>query len=212
MPEARPRSQVLSVAAAVLALHATVCWLLFEHNRGLRVPMPTESLQIVLFPPLASPRLRQDERAARAPSTQRPMEGASAGLAPRTVPAAPRTDGVTHPPAVRGESAPPIDWEAELARAGEKAADEAARPAPRRFGFPEARSKPAPPPEFGWDYAATHRVQPMETGGILVNLTDNCVLAFAPLPFVLCVPGHRPANGDLFRHMSRLGGETAQAR
>ena len=38
-------------------------------------------------------------------------------------------------------------------------------------------------------------------GGLLVNLNDNCVISFVPIPLFVCVPGKKPANGDLFKHM-----------
>lgn len=62
--------------------------------------------------------------------------------------------------------------------------------------FPVAPKKP---PEFAWDYAATHPIEAIPGGGILVHLGDNCVLILFPLPFVGCAIGKREANGDLFK-------------
>ena len=114
----------------------------------------------------------------------------------------PEPDGAVHPR---------VDWDAELARAAEAAAAGAARPKPKDFGFPAAEAPLAKRPQFGWDYAATHRIQPIDGGELLVNLNDNCAMVFLPLPFVFCKPGHKPANGELFRHMSPLGGEVNTA-
>jgi hypothetical protein len=96
---------------------------------------------------------------------------------------------------------PGVDWNAELERAGKDSLPEPA-PARRDFGFPH-RSPPAAamPPEFGWDYAATHRVESLPGGGLLINLNDRCVLLLAPLPFAMCGIGTQPANGELFEHM-----------
>jgi hypothetical protein len=74
---------------------------------------------------------------------------------------------------------------------------------PRDFGFPHSATTPSSKPsEFGWSYAPTHRLQSLPGGGLLVNLNDNCVLVFAPLPFFACALGKKPANGDLFKHMN----------
>jgi hypothetical protein len=73
---------------------------------------------------------------------------------------------------------------------------------PLNFGFPHASTTPSSkPPEFGWSYAATHRVESLPGGGLLVKLNDNCVLVFNPLPFFFCAPGKKPANGDLFKNI-----------
>jgi hypothetical protein len=198
MQHTRPRSQVFSIAAAVLALHATLCWLLLSGARGVRMPRGSQSLEIVLLAPAAPTPSRRSlpERAGRSPSKST-AASPSAPAAPE-----PEPDGAIHPR---------IDWDAELARAAAAAADAAAagaaRPKPRDFGFPAAEAPPAKRPQFGWDYAATHRIQPIDGGGLLVNLNDNCVMVFLPLPFVFCKPGHKPANGELFRHMSPLAGE-----
>jgi hypothetical protein len=197
MQHTRPRSQVFSIAAAVLALHAALCWLLLRGARAVRIPRGSQTLEIVLLAPPPPPPARRPvrERAGRPPS----KSTTASPFAP-AAPAAPESepDGAIHPR---------IDWDAELARAAEAAAAEAARPKAKDFGFPAAEAPSAKRPQFGWDYAATHRVEPIEGGGLLVNLNDNCVMVFLPLPFVFCKPGHKPANGELFRHMSPLAGE-----
>ena len=201
MQHTRPRSQVFSIAAAVLALHATLCWLLLRGARSARIPRGSQSLEIVVLAPAAPTPSRRPlpERAGRPPSK-------STATSP-SAPAAPAAPEPEPDGALRAR----VDWDAELARAAAAAADAAAaataRPKPKDFGFPAAETPPAKRPQFGWDYAATHRIQPIEGGGLLVNLNDNCVMVFLPLPFVLCKPGHKPANGELFRHMSPLAGE-----
>jgi hypothetical protein len=97
---------------------------------------------------------------------------------------------------------PNVDWNAELERAGKDNSLREPGLARRDFGFPH-RSAPAAakPPDFGWDYAATHRVESLPGGGLLINLNDRCVLLLAPLPFAVCGIGTKPANGELFEHM-----------
>ena len=204
MQHTRPRSQVFSIAAAVLALHAALCWLLLSGARGVRLPRGSQSLEIVLLAP-ATPtpsRRRLPERAGR-PPPKGTTASPSAAAAP-AAPAAPEPepDGAIHPR---------VDWDAELARGAAAAADAAAAaaalPKPKDFGFPAAEAPPAKRPQFGWDYAATHRIEPIDGGGLLVNLNDNCVMAFLPLPLVFCKLGHKSANGELFRDMSPPVGE-----
>jgi len=106
------------------------------------------------------------------------------------------------PPSEKGNPIrPPIDWAGELDRVARNSAAPPSFP-PRDFGFPYASTEsPAKPPEFGWSYAPTHRVESLRGGGLLVNLNDNCVLVFSPLPFFVCLSGKKPVNGDLFKHM-----------
>jgi hypothetical protein len=100
------------------------------------------------------------------------------------------------------DDSPNVDWNAELQRAGKDHSLREPDPALRDFGFPH---RPAPAAaksrEFGWDYAATHRVESLPEGGLLINLNDRCVLLLAPLPFAFCGIGTKKANGDLFEHM-----------
>jgi hypothetical protein len=55
---------------------------------------------------------------------------------------------------------------------------------------------------FHWDHACTHRVEPLQGGGTLINLNDSCVIViFVMMPVAACRLGHSPARGDLFEHM-----------
>jgi hypothetical protein len=111
------------------------------------------------------------------------------------------------PPDETRDDSPNVDWNAELERAGKDHSLREPDPARRDFGFPH-HSAPAPakPPEFGWDYAATHRVESLPEGGLLINLNDRCVLLLAPLPFAFCGIGTKKANGELFEHMQDAAG------
>lgn len=117
---------------------------------------------------------------------------------------APRTE-VTEPIASPQPPQPaphaPIDW--RRATRGEVRAEESvSRAGKLPFGFPPRPASTPPPSEFGWDYAHTHRLEPLPQGGILVNLSDHCALViygFLILPG--CRIGRIPANGHLFDRM-----------
>lgn len=69
------------------------------------------------------------------------------------------------------------------------------------FGFPKV-SGPGPPIyRFGWDYAATHRIGGLPTGGIVLMISDRCVIVFAPFPLIGCALGKIKSKGNLFEHM-----------
>ena len=180
-----------SIAAAVAALHIAVIWMLLAATPPVVMRSLSQSLQLVFIAPtMVAPQNSVRKPAPR--SKRRPIATPSSAVEPN--PASPSEEG--HP------IHPPIDWERELDRA---ARDSTAAPPslePREFGFPHASAAPSSkPPEFGWSYAATHRVESLPGGGLLINLNDHCILVFAPLPFFFCAPGHKPANGDLFKHM-----------
>ena len=108
------------------------------------------------------------------------------------------------PPAGNENNAinPPPDWAAELSRAARDAVSNESSQNPRAFGhaYPSAAT-PDKPAQFGWDYAATHRVEHIPGGGLLLHINDNCALVLFPLPLVGCAIGKRRANGELFEHM-----------
>ncbi len=59
-----------------------------------------------------------------------------------------------------------------------------------------------PGPEFGWDYAHTHRITPLQGGGFVIALNDRCNIAVFIFPMIGCAVGPKsPARGDLFRNM-----------
>jgi hypothetical protein len=70
-----------------------------------------------------------------------------------------------------------------------------------QFGFPQRPAAVSPTPEFGWDYARTHRVEPLPGGGMLINLTDRCALVLYGILIPVCKIGSIPVNGHLFDHM-----------
>jgi hypothetical protein len=73
--------------------------------------------------------------------------------------------------------------------------------APHDFSAAKPGSTDDSKPEFGWSHAATHRVEEIPTGGLLININDRCFIAWVIFPFPLCKVGKMPARGDLFQHM-----------
>lgn len=99
-----------------------------------------------------------------------------------------------HPP-----GKPATDWNSELELVAKNAAEGSSEQG-RNFGFP--RRAPAPKtPTFDWDPVHTHRVEIGAEGGVIVHLSDKCVMVFMPLPFVACGIGKKEANGHLLDHM-----------
>jgi hypothetical protein len=103
-----------------------------------------------------------------------------------------------------------VDWNAEAALTAKQRAQSAMAPPPRALdkhgsgadfdgglGPDESIT-----PEFGWDHARTHRVEPLEGGGSLLWINDRCFIVMAGLiPFPMCGIGKIPVRGDLFDHM-----------
>jgi hypothetical protein len=189
--EKRRRTQLSCTIALVLGLHLTVVWLLLATSHVVSGPTDSHGLEIVFI--------------ARAPVslesnlTRRVLENAS----PRRRDAA---NSLPMPDVVSKQDEnnaihPPPDWAGELSRAARDAASDELTRRTRDFGFPHPSSAPAKAPQFGWDYVATHRVESIPEGGLLLHLNENCVLVLLPLPFVGCGIGRKPANGDLFEHM-----------
>ena len=92
---------------------------------------------------------------------------------------------------------PAIDWRPDAAAIARKHAEAAGA---AREPSKDAAAKPKP--EFGWSHSATHRIEPMETGGFVVWINDKCGVAVAGLAMPFCMFGKKPARGDLFEHMN----------
>jgi hypothetical protein len=102
-------------------------------------------------------------------------------------------------------ASPPIDWarEAELSASRQTQKDEDARRLAAPFAHDFSAQAPVrPPPQFRWNAAHTNRIEPLESGGMLIWLNDRCAVAVvgAVLPF--CSIGKIPVHGDLFEHMN----------
>jgi hypothetical protein len=179
------------IGAAVLVLHAAICWLLLSKLRVLAVPEVAQDLELIWIPPPPRQGPAPDET-----QTARASRPSIRGARPRPAPV-PREN--LSPPQDNAIT-PPIDWQAELDREAQAAAAAKSEPRFKDFDFPRRAPPAAKAPEFAWDRNHTQRV---ESGGgaLVVHINDNCVFVMAPLPFVFCKPGKLPANGDLFGHM-----------
>jgi hypothetical protein len=204
--EKRRRVQGACIVALVLGFHLIVLWLLLASSRVVTRQTDSGGFEIVLI--------------ARPPTTPQPPAlpaAKSSGHAAQPAPAQPLASAGAVPPqpAPPGEQNnaihAPINWAAELESTARNAtADETGR-TPKDFGFPHVPSAPAKVPQFGWDYVATHRVESIPEGGLLVHLNDNCVLVLFPLPFAGCGIGKKPANGELFKNMGDTSTQSESA-
>jgi len=197
----RRRLPTLLIAALVIGLHAGVIAMLLARPGRIVLPRELPSLEVAYL-------LRSAAVTALAPQApSRPVR--------RPVGSGARAETEGSPPAnlqllqnpvsktAPAETPPAIDWAGEIETQAARAAASQA-PQFKDFGFPRS-AEPAPmrAPEFAWDYARTHRVESLPEGGIVINLSDNCVLVLNPFPLPFCWPGKKPANGDLFKDMKR---------
>jgi hypothetical protein len=188
-----------TVLALVLALHAAVILLA---SRWLPTRVEYRKDDSLVF--MALP----DRVRAGAPVS------APSSPPPRKKPVAPHdTQLVTIPtpalPAAADKPDAPIDWSAEADLAVKQHAQLALATPPRALDKHGAGADlngglgpdPKQKADFGWDYSHTHRVENIEGGGILIHISDRCVLVLFPLPFGGCSIGKIPARGDLLDHM-----------
>src|SRR5262249_17166309 len=100
---------------------------------------------------------------------------------------------------------PPIDWarEAELSASHQMQKDEEARrlAAPFTHGF-SAQAPVRPAPQFRWNHAQTNRIEPLESGGMLIWLNQRCAVAGVGGLSPFCSIGKIPVQGALFEHMN----------
>jgi hypothetical protein len=187
------RRQWLLSLLIVLGAHLALVWPLLSSHL-LSVKTRSGSLQLVWIPP---PTLKTAPQ--RGTTTQSPSTGA-----PRH-----RNDRIPALPSIAAPSDeennaihPTPDWNAELKQAAKNALVNELDKRKHDTDFGHVFStQPKMPEQFAWDYAATHRVEALPQGGVLIHINDNCVLLIFPLPLIGCGIGKRPANGDLFNHM-----------
>jgi hypothetical protein len=185
-------SQFIAIGAVVLLHVAIFALLISARARRLDSHVNGTSMTLIVVPPVAAPRVVVNERVAPVPSSR---------------------ENVVLPPAIPTETMPPIeepapiDWarEAELAASHQVDAVELERRRARGF-TPQAQSREpeilAPPtPEFGWSHHA-QRVEALPEGGILIHLSERCVLVVSVMVLPACGIGEIPVNGDLFEHMN----------
>jgi hypothetical protein len=191
------RVQVACIIALVLGFHLTGLWFLVATSRVIVRRADLQGLQIVFIarPPASpeQPRYQEQKLSGHEAPRESLRHRASSKPQPTQQSAPPEEEShAIHPP---------IDWAAELSQTAKDAAADKSAQAPRDFGFPHLPAAPGKEPLFDWDYAATHRVEQIDGGGLLVHLNDNCVLVLFPLPFIGCGIGTKPANGELFKNM-----------
>jgi hypothetical protein len=135
-----------------------------------------------------------------------------------TSPKRPTAAGAKSPGAtVRPEPEPPPsamtvpaapDWRREMQIAANNAieAEESKRRqssplAPHDFSGVKPGSTDDTRRAFGWSHAATHRVEEIPTGGLIINVNDRCFIAWVVFPLAFCRVGKIPVRGDLFQAM-----------
>ena len=103
-----------------------------------------------------------------------------------------------------------IDWSAEAAGAAARQVEADERRARQARAFAPAANPMfatrARRPGFHWNYARTHRVEPVPglvPGlGTVIHLNDQCsILLFVIIPMIGCALEKPPVRGDLFEHM-----------
>ena len=194
--EKRRRAEVLCTTAVVLGLHLSIVWMLLTTSRLLPIKAGSQSLEIVFIGPPARPAVsvgRNPLGGVAGIPTSRSRKAAEAFARTPNLPPSSNENNAIHPPP---------DWAAELSRAARDAVSNESAQNMRDFGFPHSpAAKPDKRGQFGWDYAATHRVESLPEGGLLIHINENCVLVLFPLPLVGCAIGKKKANGELFEHM-----------
>lgn len=145
---------------------------------------------------ISPPRMEEPIRSKGGDVGVRPGRSALVPMPPTTPLASPDGSPHDHPP---GQSA--TDWSSELELEAKSVAsgDESAQR--RDFGFPH-RAPAVKTPTFDWDQVHTHRVEIAPEGGVIIHLSDKCVMVFMPFPFALCGIGKKEANGHLLDHMN----------
>ena len=187
----RRRSELLLITTAVLGLHILLVWMLIAHSRISTPATKVAALELMFIPLIAKLTPPKPPITQATPRTARKTPGMR-GTPPVAVPHS----------AIETAIPPPMDWHGELDRAARDAIVRQSAPRARSFGFPEPKLQPPPKvEEFAWDYVATHRVESIPEGGIVVHLNEHCVLVLFPLPFMGCGIGKKKPNGQLFENM-----------
>lgn len=176
---------------AVIALHAAM--LVLISARAPRTDPNTNDLAmtVVAIPPVTQAPLVVSERVTRAIVPSREISS------PPTMPAesaATITEGA------------PIDFAQEAALAAQRGADAIELERRRARGFAQREQNREPEivrtaqPEFGWSKTA-QRVEVLPEGGVLIRLSERCVVAVTLVVLPACAVGEIPVNGKLFEHM-----------
>jgi hypothetical protein len=178
--------------AVVIGGHVGALALLAWHRGPGAASAVDERMTLIVLPPLAEASL------PATPEARRRQPAAAATIEPHPPDPTRQPDDAT---AITLPEPLAYDWHADGTDAARSAADAAAAPATRDFGFPKRAPAPREKKEFGWDKTHTERVQARDGGGIGIHLSDNCDLVIAPFPMAGCAFGKRKTRGDLFDEM-----------
>jgi hypothetical protein len=186
------RRQWLLTLLLVLGAHLAVVWFLLSSHQ-LAMKSQFGSLQLVWIPKKRLPETTEPRKTSQTPAKtplQHPAD------TPSSTAIAHRNSGENN--AIH----PTPDWNSELQLAAKNALTNELAKKKHDTDFAHAfPTQPQKPAQLAWDHAATHRVESLPQGGLLIHINDNCVLLLFPLPLVGCGIGKHPANGDLFEHM-----------
>jgi hypothetical protein len=162
-----------------------------------------EAPSILVFLPLseppeaAQPNLDAPGAASPARHTPHPVQS------PTSASAAIETSATAAEPEPEAISPPPPDWrqEARIAASHQIDTGERERDTPSLLAPHQYPQVPSQAPQFGWNYAATHRLEGLKEGGLLFHINDHCVILIVPMLFPACKIGKIAGRGDLFQHM-----------
>jgi hypothetical protein len=195
------RARRVLALTGVVTLHAGALLVLLAETRTRLVPAATETpaLLVMLLSALEPRRATQPRSGRSTPSQRKRAAGVPAG------PEAPAA-GVSSAPRAA------IDWLAAAADAAGRQVDDNEQRARQARALAPASSMFAPPPPkhpgFHWNYARTHRIEPVPGLGTIIHLNDQCaLLLFVIVPMIGCALEKAPARGDLFDHMHDPGNE-----
>ncbi len=188
----------VAMFVVVLVIH-TALFLLFAALRtpaGRPVAAQVASIAFFVEPRRASAATAEPTRSRRTPIPR-------ATASPQRRPPQP-----TESTAITPSPPFPPDWRNELQIAAnsqlareERKRDQPSPLAPHDFSGVKPGSTADSRHEFGWNHAATHRVEAIPAGGVLININDRCAIAWLIFPVPVCRIGKIPVRGDLFEHL-----------
>jgi hypothetical protein len=175
----------------IAMLHVIAYW---ATSSAINIPINRKpsALEWVLISP---PRVTEPIRTNPSEVTVRSRASASAPKPLATPLNSPDDSSTDHAPDKAA-----TDWNSELELVAKSAAGGDGSAQHRDFGFPR-RAPSTKTPTFDWDRVHTHRVEIGPEGGVIVHLSDKCVMVFMPFPFPVCGIGKKEANGHLLDHM-----------
>ena len=188
--------------AAVLVIHAVFFALFAALRVPLRQAAEDATASIAFFLPESAPGIPSEGGKLRGlPIRQQSKPRAPVTRAPIPGPAAP---AIVNP--IPATAAP--DWHLQAESAAAHAIEEQERrrqhPSPLEphdFSGVKSGATDSNKPQFGWAYAATHRVEEIPTGGLIFNITDRCSIVWVIVPLALCKIGKLQGHSDLFQHL-----------